>query len=193
MNTASVLLENLIQGIQTLAWILLFTFTVIDPSTFTAFLSQQNATATTVLALAICYWFGIIVDTAYYHIFIQRYEQRWVTMLIPHGSPSLSKMVFQCIINGGELAKLLLERQAHLRMLRVSMVNLVFLTLSTLVFLNFRGVHREFVTNLTVLLLGAFLFCGTCFTWKKLYKYYVTIVQTSYELINQKQSGASAE
>lgn len=188
MNTAAVLLENLIQGIQTLGWILLLVFTLIDPSVFTTFLLQQNVTVIAALTLAISYWLGIIVDTAYYHIFVQRHEQRCVKMLIPTGSPSLSHMVFKCIIKNSELAKLLLERQAHLRMLRVSMVNLVLLSLSALIFLNFRGMHYDLSVNLTVFFLGVISFFCTAFAWKKLYKYYVTIVQTSYALIASEPS-----
>lgn len=193
MNTAAVLLENLIQGIQTLCWMLLLALTFIDHGELAVLLSQQNATATTILAVAICYWLGIIVDTAYYHAFIQRHESKWADKLIPPGSPSLSHMVFKCIIKSSDLSKLFQERQAHLRMLRVSMVNIVFLTPSALLFLNFQGKHRPSVaTSLTVSLLGIFSFAVTAYAWKKLYKYYVTMVQTSYSMLSLERAESVA-
>jgi hypothetical protein len=192
MNTATVLLENVIQGLQTIAWMLLLLFSFVDFSAFSPLLTQQNITATGLLIIAVCYWLGILVDTAYYHLFIQSHEDRWAKARIPAGEPSLSQMVFRCIVESGDLAKLLLERQAHLRMLRVSIVNLVFIVLSALVFLDSHPAYRTIQANLLVFGFGTFAFVCTAYSWRKLYGYYITIAKISYDAIIAKATPFSA-
>jgi hypothetical protein len=77
------------------------------------------------LALASFYWLGIVVDTLYYNLFMQRQEARWVKAVLRDDEPALLTMVFKCILASSDLAKLLLERQAHFRLLRVSLVNVI--------------------------------------------------------------------
>jgi hypothetical protein len=183
MNTATILIENLIQGLQTFACIALVTFPFFDYRLLDLRLYKDYVAPASFLALALFYWLGIVVDTLYYHLFIQRHEARWAKALLGDKGPTLSTMAFKCILASGDLARLLLERQAHLRLLRVSVVNSVLLTFALVLFLH-SGLSRHSVSlTLCVIGIGAAVFLGITYTWSKLYKYYVTVVQTSYRLI----------
>lgn len=183
MNTTTILIENLIQGLQTFAWIALVAFSFFDYKLLNMNLYKDYLAPASFLALASFYWLGIVVDTMYYHLFIQRHEARWVKALLYHNGPTLSTMVFKCILTSSDLAKLLLERQAHLRLLRVSLVNSAFLTIALVLFLHFGLLRHSVTLTLGIIGIGATGFLSIAYTWRNLYKYYVTIVQTNYRLI----------
>lgn len=186
MNTTTILIENLIQGLQTFAWIALVTFSFLDYGLLDIHLYRDYIAPASFLALASFYWIGIIVDTMYYHLFIQRHEARWVKALLDDKGPTLLTMVSKCILANSDLAKLLLERQAHLRLLRVSVVNSAFITIALLLFIHLGLSSHSISLTLCVVGVGATVFLGIAYTWRKLYKYYVTMVQTSYGLITEK-------
>jgi len=184
MNTAAVLVENLIQGMQTLCWMLLLFFSFFQYSEIIPGFAQLHLATVAVILVAICYWIGIIVDTAYYNLIIQRFEGRWIKKLVNPGEPSLSDMVFACITKNSDLAKLFLERQAHLRMLRVSTVNTLLLTFTGMLFLfNNKYPWPWFFTTAAI---GMVFFIGTAYAWRKLYKYYVSMAKTAYKLVATK-------
>jgi hypothetical protein len=159
------------------------TFSFLDYGSLDLYPYKDYLAPASFLALASFYWLGIVVDTMYYHLFIQRHEARWVKALLDDKGPTLSTMVFKCILSSSDLARLLLERQAHLRLLRVSVVNSAFITAALLMFLHM-GLSRHSVSlTLGVVGIGATVFVGVAYTWHKLYKYYVTVVQASYRLI----------
>jgi len=185
MNTAAVLVENLIQGMQTLGWMLLLLFSFADGSAITVFLAQQNITVIGVLVVALCYWLGIVVDTAYYNLFIQRFEGKWSKELTGDG-PTLSVLVFTCITKNSDLSRLFLERQAHLRMLRVSTANILLLTVSGLLFLSVHGNSMLWLT--VVATCGLILLLVTAYAWRKLYKYYVSMAKTAYQVLSTAKS-----
>ena len=183
MNTTPILIENLVQGLQTFICIALVTFSFFDYRLLDLRPYKDYLAPASFLALALFYLLGIVVDTMYYHLFIQWHEARWAKALLGDKGPTLSTMVFKCILASGDLAKLLLERQAHLRLLRISVVNSALLTLALVLFLHV-GLSRHSVSlTLGVAGVGAAAFLGIAYTWRKLYKYYVTVVQTSYRLI----------
>ena len=185
MNTAAVLVENLIQGMQTLGWMLLLLFSFADDSAINVFLAQQNITAISVLALALCYWLGIVVDTAYYNLFIQRFEEKWSKELTD-GGPTLSVLVFTCITKNSDLSRLFLERQYHLRMLRVSAVNILFLTISGLLFLSVHG--HSTLSLIVVATCGLILLLLTAYAWRKLYEYYISMAKIAYQVLSAAKS-----
>jgi hypothetical protein len=182
MNTTTILIENVIQGLQTFVWIALVTLSFEHPE-LDLHLYKDYLAPVSFLALASFYWLGIVVDTMYYNLFIQRHEARWVKAMLHDDDPALLTMVCKCILASSDLAKLLLERQAHLRLLRVSLVNSAFLTLASVLFLHLGLSHHSVWLTLGVAGIGGTAFVGIAYTWRSLYKYYVTMVQTSYVLI----------
>jgi hypothetical protein len=190
MNTATVLIENVIQGIQTALWIILLLFSFVDYSLLIPHMTINNLTVVSILLLALCYWLGIMVDTVYYHLFIQSFERKWALRRLQSLDLSLSTMVFRCFIASQELGKLLMERQAHLRMLRVSMINIVFIVLSGLLFLHLKTNHVTFQSHIIIIVAGSALFLSTAYAWRKLYEYYITIAKNGYEAVLAHQSAS---
>lgn len=190
MNPATVLLENVIQGFQTAVWIALFGLTFVDIGTVDFKVLQQNSTffGSVVFAsilVASFYWLGLIVDTAYYHTLIQWRESRWFARQRRAGEPKLLDMVLICMLRSPDLAALLKERQAHLRMFRVSMVNIAFITVSLCIFVSVRVSSDKWRILVVSAAIGLFLFAVACYVWRKLYKFYVTVVQTGYHTIRE--------
>jgi len=191
MTSFTVLFENLIQGVQTFAWLALLVMAVLGQGFVVPSIVRCYSTEASFVAVVAFYWLGILVDTSYYHWFIQRYERRWCERLLGPEEPTLAKMVFACLAGSAEIGRLLLERQAHLRLLRVSVVNSAFLTISGLLFCIF-GVH---VRSLAAYVLigggGAWLFLVSIFAWRKLYAYYVSIAKSGYFAIRAQADGTS--
>jgi hypothetical protein len=183
MNTTTILIENLIQGLETFAWIALVIFSLWDYRLLDLHRYKDYLAPISFLALASFYGLGVVVDTMYYHLFTQRHEARWIKTLLGAKEPTLSTMVFKCILTNGDLAKLLLERQAHLRLLRVTVVNAALVTLGLLLFLHLGLSRHSPSLSLGVATIGTVVFLSAAYTWRKLYNYYVTIVITSYTLI----------
>jgi hypothetical protein len=192
MNTTTVLLENLIQGFQTALWLVLLMLTFVDVGTVDISIVSDNAAIIGSVFLAICYWLGIIVDTAYYNRFIQRYEQRWFAGLRRPDEPTLLEMVFSCMLRNADLASLFKERQAHLRMIRVSTVNIVLITVTMSLFTIVRISSHKYLFLVSTIAVGLFLFVIAQYAWRKLYKLYVTMIQTGYRLVRQ-SGGLSAQ
>jgi hypothetical protein len=190
MNTTTVLLENLIQGFQTALWLALLILSFVDVGAIDVSTLSNNATILGSVFLAVCYWLGIIVDTAYYNRFIQRYEQRWFAHLRQPAEPTLLEMVFVCMLRNTDMASLFRERQGHLRMIRVSTVNIVLITVAMSLFTIVRiSSHKSLILASTIVV-GLFLFAIAQYAWRKLYKLYVTMIQTAYRLV--RQSGGQA-
>ena len=186
MNFASILFENIIQGIQTLIWILLLAFTFTDYTWFDIEFIEKNIKMFSVLTLAVTYFLGLIVDTAYYNLIIQRWEGKWTKKYINTSNESLQSMYFRCVLESNDLYRLFSERQSHLRLFRVSVVNIILLTISGLVFLNFRLHNHNLQPNIYILVVGVSSFTITYFAWKKLYKYYSSMIESAFIVINRK-------
>jgi hypothetical protein len=188
MNTTTVLLENLIQGFQTALWItlLLLTWIPIGPPELTFLRANATAAKSVVfgsILLAGCYWLGLIVDTAYYHVFIQRSEKKWFEARRHKDEPNLLDMVLLCMLRSPDIASLLKERQAHLRMFRVSMVNTAFITAAAAIFILIRLPTHRWPALGACILVGVVTFMIIRSVWRHLYGFYVTLVQTGYSVI----------
>lgn len=201
MNTATIFVENLIQGFQTAVWIALVTATCTDFTSDNLKFVQANvpSVVTSVLFgsifLAACYWLGLVVDTAYYNSIIQRFESRWSTRFRAADEPTLLAMALACTVHNADVAALLKERQTHLRMFRVSVVNSALITLAASLFILVRvAVHKWLALSLCIFV-GGLSFYVSCYVWFKLYKLYVTIIRTGYHLIpvNLQQPPTSAD
>jgi hypothetical protein len=196
MNTTTVLLENLIQGFQTILWIGLLALSCIDITAADVALLRANATMVksvlfASIFLGACYWLGLIVDTAYYHVFIQRSEKRWFEAKRRTDEPNLLDMALVCMSRSADIAALLKERQAHLRMFRVSMVNVAFITIGACVFTVTKlSDHRWLVFGICVTT-GAAIFAVMRSVWRHLYGFYVTLIQTGYRVIRDHPSLAT--
>lgn len=101
--------------------------------------------------------------------------------------PSLSTMVFTCIVANSDLAKLLMERQAHLRLLRISVVNAVFSTITVVLFIQMRRPEPVALLTAIAVVAGTAIFSVLAYTWRNLYKYYITIVRTSYRIVRHRR------
>jgi hypothetical protein len=195
MNPATVLLENVIQGFQTAVWIILLGLTFIDVGAVDLKVFQQNATffGSVVFAsilIAAFYWLGLIVDTAYYHTFIQWREARWFARQRRRGEPQLLEMALVCMLASADLASLLKERQAHLRMFRVSMVNIALITLTLCIFVSVKVPSPKWPVLIPSAVVGAILFATACYVWSKLYKFYVTVIQTGYHAVLEEREAS---
>jgi hypothetical protein len=196
MNTTTVLLENLIQGFQTALWIVLvvLTFVPIAPPELTFLRANLTAVKSVLFAsilLAGCYWLGLIVDTAYYHVFIQRFEKRWFDAKRREGDPNLLDMALVCMLRSADIASLLKERQAHLRMFRVSMVNTAFITIAACAFILVRLPMHRWLAFGVCLVVGALSFAVMRSVWRHLYGFYVTLIQTGYSVIIHDRNSAA--
>jgi hypothetical protein len=189
MNTATVLLENIIQGIQTGVWIILLLFSFLDYTAFMQMATPDKIPVGGALILASSYWLGITVDTVYYHLFIQFFEKQWAAKRLKDTNITLLTLVCRCLVESPELGKLLLERQAHLRMIRVSMINIILIAASAIVFITVRHIGN-FAAILLITGIGTFLALSTAFAWRKLYGYYITLAQSGYEAILKKRANA---
>lgn len=185
MNFAAILFENVIQGIQTLIWILLLTFTFLDYNWIDINFIEKNIAFFSVLAIAVIYFLGLLVDTAYYNLIIQRWERKWVKLFVTIPNQSLQSMYFKCITQNSDLYRLFSERQSHLRLFRVSVVNILLLTITSIVFLYFRLHVQSLKFYIYIILFGMISFTFTCFAWKKLYKYYVSIIEAGFKSITK--------
>lgn len=184
MQTTAILVENLIQGLQTLLWIALFSFSIYDYEQILFLTSERYFTIAIGVVIGIIYLLGIVVDTVYYNLIIQRFESKWVKRYVKNKNETLLTMYFECILFNAELARFFQEKQSHLRMIRVTVVNIPLMTLGLLSFNVFALQATKFSSLLLILLIGGVAELVIIYAWKKLYKYYVTIIEKAFLEIN---------